>query len=241
MSAEQKRTGGVKPVVSVVVPCYNRAEYLGEALGSAFAQEYAPFEVVVVDDGSTDGSADVARGYPVRYLYQENKGHAGALNAGLAGARGELVALLDADDRWTPDKLRAQVGYMLEHPEVWFTLSQQRFVVMPGAGVSAKVVAQFYTGDKLELPCGSLVARAGAFERVGLFDPSFRVCCDLDWVLRAKDAGLAMAVLPDVLLNRRMHGGNISWNMAVTRSEMLRAYKASADRQRDRHARKGAA
>jgi len=100
-----------RPLVSVVIPVYNAEPFLREALDSVLAQDYEPFEVIVVDDGSTDGSGTIARSYPeVRYLRQENQGPAVARNAGIAAAQGEFLAFFDADDVMLPNKLSVQVG-----------------------------------------------------------------------------------------------------------------------------------
>src|SRR6202044_3645761 len=96
-------------LISVIVPVYNRERYLGAALDSIFAQDYRPVEIVVVDDGSTDGSASIAQSYPnVRYIYQHNQGPVVARNNGLANCTGDLISFLDADDHWPPNKLRMQ-------------------------------------------------------------------------------------------------------------------------------------
>ena len=98
-----------KPLVSVIVPVYNGEHYLSFAIHSILRQDYHPSEVIVVDDGSTDNSANIARSFKeVRYIHQSNQGVAMARNVGIAAARGEFIAFLDADDLWTPNKLSIQ-------------------------------------------------------------------------------------------------------------------------------------
>src|SRR5438132_1599837 len=112
---------GITPLcVSVVIPVYNGERYLADAIQSVRDQTYQNFEVIVVDDGSTDGSADVAQrfGEAIRYVHQANGGVCKARNAGIAAARGAYIAFLDQDDLWLPDKLAAQVTYLDSHPEV---------------------------------------------------------------------------------------------------------------------------
>src|SRR4051812_13046945 len=101
-----------KPTISVVIPCYNGALYLRETLESALAQNYAPLEILVVDDGSEDDSAAIAEscGAPVRVIRQPNQGESVARNRGIDEARGDWVAFLDADDLWEPEKLERQVA-----------------------------------------------------------------------------------------------------------------------------------
>jgi glycosyltransferase involved in cell wall biosynthesis len=109
-----------EPLVSVVIAAYNGAQYLPEAIDSALAQTYPKVEVIVVDDGSTDSTAEVvgAYGARVRYLYQQNAGTAAARNTGIQSAQGELIALLDQDDRWLPEKLARQVPLFFDEPRV---------------------------------------------------------------------------------------------------------------------------
>lgn len=106
------------PTVSVVIPCYNGAAFLAETLRSVLGQTYAPLEVIVIDDGSTDNSATIAAGFgpPVRVVRQENRGESAARNRGIALARGDWVALLDADDLWEPEKLELQVHALRDAP-----------------------------------------------------------------------------------------------------------------------------
>ena len=101
----------MKPLVSCIVPVFNGERYLAEALDSILAQTYRPVDLIVVDDGSTDGTAQVAAGYGERitYLYQENSGPAAARNKGIDAAQGEFVAFLDADDVWHEEKLARQM------------------------------------------------------------------------------------------------------------------------------------
>ena len=109
-----------KPLVSVIIPVYNREKYLAEAIESVLAQTYRPIEVIVVDDGSTDGSADIAKrfGSPVRYYFQPNSGAGAARNRGIAVARGSFLAFLDSDDLWVEDKLTHQMAAFERHSDV---------------------------------------------------------------------------------------------------------------------------
>src|SRR5437870_3978845 len=106
------------PRVSVVIPLYNSVDYIGEAIESAVAQTFRDFELIVVDDGSTDGSASVVRGFgdAVRYVYQTNAGVSVAMNHGMALSKGELIAFLDNDDVWVPWKLERQVTFLDRKP-----------------------------------------------------------------------------------------------------------------------------
>jgi glycosyltransferase involved in cell wall biosynthesis len=109
-----------RPSISVVIPVHNGELYLAEAVDSALAQTHRPAEVVVVDDGSTDGTAEVAAGLgaAVRYVHQRNRGPGGAMNRGVALARGEYVAFLSADDVWEPEKLAGQMAALVADPSL---------------------------------------------------------------------------------------------------------------------------
>src|SRR5918997_500688 len=115
---QKEHGGGEEGLVSVVIPCYNQAHFLGEAIESVLSQTYPHFEVVVVDDGSTDNTQEVAARYPgVRYIRQENQGLAGARNAGIRRSNGSFLVFLDADDRLLPRALEAGLKALKEHPE----------------------------------------------------------------------------------------------------------------------------
>jgi len=221
------------PLVSVIIPVYNGARYLRAALESVFAQTYRPFEVIVVDDGSVDDSGDIAQSFPeVRYLRQENQGVAAARNNAIDAARGEFFAFLDQDDLWTPEKLRLQIGHLLSHPDLGYTLTQQQFFLDPGATLPAwfrkELLASVHTGWVL----GTLVVRRAVFETVGSFATGYSAANDSDWFFRAKAAGIPMAVVPELLLLKRIHGANDSGRSKEILSELLKVVKTSLDRQR---------
>jgi glycosyltransferase involved in cell wall biosynthesis len=193
------------PLVSVVVPVYNVAAFLREALHSLFAQDYEPFEVVVIDDGSTDGSGAIARSYPgVRYLRQENQGPAAARNAGIAAARGEIVAFADADDVQLPTRLSVQVGYLIEHPEISATLGRQVWITPPPGAVPDVV-----WGDLDGIPAMTMVARKRTLTELGGFDPRLRGPEDTDLLIRMREGGHRFVVLPEIVMRRRYHGENL--------------------------------
>ena len=232
-SATRALVSAARALVSAIIPVYNGESYLAEAIASIYAQTYRPLELIVVDDGSTDGSAAIAQSFPLaRYIYQSNQGHASAKNTGIAKARGEFIAFLDADDVWTPNKLSVQITFLLENPNVAFTLAQQRLFFMPGVEPPSWIKSEFYAQDYPGFLPGTLVARRNVLERIGGFDPSYRHDNDLDWFLRAKDAGWASVILPETLLLRRIHQNNLSHDDRALRTEGLRAFKASVDRQR---------
>jgi glycosyltransferase involved in cell wall biosynthesis len=219
--------------VSAIVPVHNGERYLGEALDSILAQTAPVAEILVVDDGSTDGSADVARGYgdAVRYLRQPNQGAGVARNTGAAAALGTHLAFLDADDLWTPDKTRAQLEVLLKDPDCDAVFGQVRQFHSPelpeaqaGLRPPNELVAGYHPG--------AMLVRREAFERVGLFESRWAVGEFLNWYLRGAEQGLRTGMLDEVVMLRRIHGANTTAARRQSYVDYVRALKASLDRRR---------
>lgn len=231
-------------LISVIIPVYNGARYLGVALASVFAQSYQPLEVIVVDDGSTDETAAVVaqlqtggasesaeRGERLRYVYQANAGPATARNRGVALANGALLAFLDADDWWHPQKLQRQVDWLAQQPALGYVLSHMHVHLESGTAWPVALNQAHYQNEP---PCvlpSALVVRRTIFDQVGGFDERYRYSDDTDWFLRAKDAAIPFAIVPEVLLYKRVHATNLSHTPAMAQ-ETVRAFHASVQRQR---------
>lgn len=230
----------LNPLVSVVVPVHDGERYLAQALASIFAQDYRPIEVIVVDDGSSDASASIASGFPdLRLIRQDNAGVSAARNTGIAAARGAFVAFLDADDLWLPNKLSRHVTFHLQHPKIGYTVAGVRNFLSDREQPPTWLTAADIGEDKVGYLPGNLFVSRATFDRVGGFDPDFRVGEGAEWFARAKDAGVLKAILPEVLLLRRAHPANQTNDLARIRSGVLRALKASIDRQREADAAPG--
>ena len=221
-----------EPTVSVVVPVFNCERWLADALDSIFGQAWPALDVIVVDDGSTDGSARIASRYPVRLLAVEHGGIARARNAGVGAARGDLVTFLDADDVWTRDSLRPRVERMLECPELDALLGLVELFIEPGTPRPAWYRPSWDTEPQQALLQG-LLARRRAFDLVGGFDPSYEVGEDTDWFARFTDSGLRSERWPEVVARYRRHDGNITNEREQIGASVLRTVKASLDRKRD--------
>jgi glycosyltransferase involved in cell wall biosynthesis len=219
-----------------VVPVFNGERFLAAALDSVFEQAYEPVELVVVDDGSTDRSGEIAAASGARLIRREHGGISAARNAGVGAARGELIAFLDADDLWLPNKLSIQVGYLLGHPEVDFVRSHTEIFLEP-CTPPPPWFREGWLGRPQHGLLQTLLASRQALDVAGPFDPAFEIGEDIEWLARAKDAGLVSALLPDVLARLRVHAGSTMYNRLDGGPALVRALKASLDRRRsDVHA-----
>lgn len=218
-------------LVSVIIPVYNGEDYLADAIESVIAQTYRPIEVIVVDDGSTDNSADIACSYKeIRYFYQSHAGVAVARNTGIVAAQGEFIAFQDSDDLWLSNKLMVQVEYLLKHLHVGGTISRIQHFYTPGIRNKNRSL------EREHIALATLVARKAVFKHVGEFDPSYSLGTDFDWFIRAKDLGISIVILSDVLMHRRIHDSNLSFQGQARRKSLLRIFKASIARQRKQRA-----
>jgi glycosyltransferase involved in cell wall biosynthesis len=224
------------PLISCIVPVYNGERYLGEALESIFAQSYRPVEVIIVDDGSADGSLLVAAGYKdrVRVLRQSNKGPSATRNFGVSMSRGDFVAFLDPDDLWHPDKLARQMARFKARSELDLCVAHaQLFWVSELEGEAARLSNQARVSTVPGYTTGTLLTRRTFFDAIGDFDASLWFADATDWFLRAADRGAVMELLPDVLLYHRMHTTNLTRRrLSASRDEFLRIVKRSLDNRR---------
>ena len=226
------------PLISCVVPTFNSERYLGEAIASVLAQTYSPLEIIVSDDGSTDGTLRVAArwGDAVRVVSQCNGGPAATRNLGIKASCGELVAFLDADDLWHQDKLSRQMErFRARHDldlcaccvEMFWSDELSRERLQYGDHPRAGGVPGYATT--------TLLAKRSAFDVVGMFDVDLWFGDAADWFIRAAECGASMELLPDVLVYHRMHRSNLTRrNVAASREEFLSILKASLDRRRAR-------
>jgi glycosyltransferase involved in cell wall biosynthesis len=220
--------------VSVVIPVYNGARYVGEAIESVLRQSARATEVLVVDDGSADDTARVVRAFEphVRYHLQANQGAAAARNTGIGLTTGRFLAFLDADDRWHVDKLAKQLAAVDSRPQVDMVFCLVDEFVSPDSELARTGGAQARKSFPAYLPSG-LLAKRRAFERAGLFATSFGVGEFIDWYARAMDVGLEGVVVPAPLLERRIHDANQGATKRDSYgAEYLKILKKTLDRRR---------
>jgi glycosyltransferase involved in cell wall biosynthesis len=222
-------------LISVVIPVYNAVAYLGEAIDSVLAQSYRPLELIVVDDGSDDGSGQVAQSYGERltYVSQARGGNGAARNAGLAVARGDFLAFLDADDRFVPGKLGRQAAAFASDPSLDIVFGHVREFVSPELDDEAKRLLRAPVSEAPWAAPNLMLVRRSSFDRVGPFSEQLRVGVTVDWYARATELALRTEMIPAIVLERRLHASNNGMREHDARWQYLRVLRASMERRRN--------
>lgn len=226
------------PVVSVIIPAYNAEGFIAEAIQSVLEQTYQSYEIIVVDDGSTDKTKDILKGFnsQICCLYQENRGPSAARNAGIAVSQGTYICFLDSDDLWIPHKLEAQLEFLESHQDIDLVFSDhQDFAeededfVVPCSFLDEKK-KRFGEGLVTEVPIHdaflklvqenfistpTVMLKKTCFGKVGLFDENLWSVEDRDLWLRVA-VSFNLACLPRVFCKRRIHKSNISKESELT-------------------------
>ena len=231
------------PKVSVIIPAYNHARFLGEAIGSVLAQSFQDFELIVVDDGSIDNTKEVAASFQdnrVRYIHQQNRGVAAAQNVGVRNSSGEYVAILGADDVWLPRKLELQVELLDSRPEIalvcsdFYIFDDRTGAVLGrfwhnepfGYRVNAEKASRRPLTEMLSRGCfiapQVAMVRRWVFNEVGCFDESLRAYEDWDMFVRIVQR-FAIGTIDMPLAKNRKHGGNMSgdWRQMGEAAEIV--------------------
>lgn len=213
------------PGISIIIPTYNSAAYLTQAIESVLAQAYEPCQIIVVDDGSTDATTAVLTPYQnkIHYVQQENSGSAAARNRGLQLVQHEFVLFLDADDLMLPNKLRQQAAYLQLHPDVGYVSSGWQQI--EASGQVLQTVAPWLAAPNLDLDdwlqykpvqLGAILFRRIWLDRVGGLDPDLRQAHDVDLMLRLSLAGCVGAWLYQPTIQYRQHAAStMHRNVAV--------------------------
>lgn len=196
--------------VSVIIAAYNAEAYIAEAIESVLGQTVPPFELIVVDDGSTDGTRGVLGRFGDRIIAmsQANSGQAAAVNKGLAMARGELIGFCDADDLWTAHKLSMQLALLARDGDLEAAFGKVQQFVSPDVPEAQRARLQ----PAVEIMPGELkqcmLVRRAALDRIGPFDESLPATFFIAWLGRAKQNGLKIAHVDEIVVRRRLHLGN---------------------------------
>ena len=247
------------PLISVIVPVKNGERFLAQALESILAQTVQPDEILVVVAESGDKSLEIAHSFAqVTVLAQEDEGLANARNLGIAASRGDLIAFLDHDDVWPVGKLEQQQKFLADQPELQYTIGYVAFLggnkhdgrsnpgpadrsgrligATPGCLMAAgNLWASDWQANVLKAHGYATVMSwkylSGALKiKISGFDPAYQIGCDHDWFSRARDQGVATAVIPEILLYKRLHETNLSRNIRVYQQEMLHVMRESIHR-----------
>jgi len=222
------------PTVSVVIPAFNAEKYLAEAIDSVLKQTVPVTEIVVVDDGSTDRTADIVRAYgePVRYYHQSNHGVGHACNRGASLAGGEFLGFQAADDLWAAEKLERQLDAFARRPDLDFVFAHVQQFVSPELSDAERASVHCPEQPMAGYLAAAMLVRRAAFERVGPLATHVGVGDFIDWYDRARSLGLKEVVLPEILLKRRIHTTNLSLRHGGGRAEFARVLKGVLDRKR---------
>lgn len=220
------------PLVSVILPVYNGEAFVAEAVATIVQQAYQPLEILVIDDGSTDNTAAIiqALGAAVHYIYRPNGGPAAARNTGLALAQGEFIAFLDADDLWTDNSLTVQLACLAAHPTAGIALGRLQVLQQQIDATGITAFQPWSTPRHLLILQCALVRRT-VFDRLGYFDESYFCTDDIDWFLRAREAGISIVTHPVTTVSVRRHRDNLTNQQQVQRDLALALKKSVARRQ----------
>jgi glycosyltransferase involved in cell wall biosynthesis len=221
-----------RPLVSVIVPVYEGAAFLPDAIRNIVSQEYPALEIIVVDDGSTQDIAAALRPLPVdvRLFRQNNAGAAAARNRGVRDASGEFIAFLDVDDLWPECNLDVLVDRLLAHPEADVVRGRAQLTTYAGAPEPGEFLGN--PAEAFPHYIGAGLYRRRAFEKVGLFDPDLRFGEDTDWYTRAAERRLVIHQLEEVTLYVRRHADNMTRGKSLVELNQLRLFKKTLDRRR---------
>jgi len=220
--------------VSVIVPVYNGEAFLREAIQSIQRQDWGAAEIVIVDDGSTDRTGEIATGFGdiVRYVQQPNLGAAAARNRGIKMAVGSVIAFLDADDLWLEHTLSLQLQVLQANPSLQMVRGHTRRihrVAVPSGASQWGSLGEAWPA----LSLGSAIMRKPVFDRVGYLDESLAFNEDVDWFMRAKETGIATMLHGEVVQLYRRHEHNITNNRVLNRTSFLRTLKNTIERRRN--------
>ncbi|MTJ50057.1 glycosyltransferase family A protein [Dolichospermum sp. UHCC 0259] len=222
--------------ISVIIPVYNGERFLVQAIENIQEQNYQPLEIIVVDDGSTDRTAEIAAEFQdkIHYIYQTNQGPSSARNHGIENAKGEAIAFLDVDDLWDKGVLTEFADYLVAHPQVGIVqglIQQMQMETVPLDNDSYQFKPIFQPYQFINL--GSALYRRSVFHQVGLFDPKLHDNEDTDWFIRAWENNIHKVVIPRIMLYYRKHERNITLQQQdLVHFGMLKIYKRHIDRLR---------
>lgn len=223
-----------KPLISVMITVFNGERYIAEALHSIHAQNYPNFEIIVVDDGSTDNTKTAVQnsGVDVSCFYQEHSGIAKGKNLGIRHANGDFFAFLDADDFWLNQKINKQIGLLLNDPSLDLVFGNVKHFYSPELTIESREKYHCPGNAYPGIHSGTMLIRRESFFKVGLFDSKWHKGIFNDWYLRASEAGLKSFTFDDIFMMRRIHENNHGIVNRDKSIEYVRMLKASLARKK---------
>lgn len=224
------------PAVGVVIPVYNCERYLAQAIESVIAQGKDLTQIVVVDDGSTDGSARVAKdfGEPVHYIFQEHAGVAAARNRGIEAIDSPFLAFLDADDLWTAGRLERMLAEFSRDPQLEMIFGRTEEFICPLLGEDESKKLRCMASPMSGYLAGAMLARRASFLRAGLFDTTLRIGEFIAWFIQAQKSALRFSSIDDLVLRRRLHAANLMRQSREAYGDYLRIIKDKMAFERER-------
>jgi glycosyltransferase involved in cell wall biosynthesis len=218
--------------VSVIVPTCNSAQFLGAALTSIRNQTGIEIELLVVDANSTDGSQELAMRFVATIITQQGRGLSDAWNLGVGAAKSPYIAFLDSDDFWANDSLARRVDALAGTVDAGISLGAVRHFVAEGEAIPAGFRPHLFERDLVSPIPGTMVIARSVFEKVGLFETSIKTAGDVDWVARARNAGIKFIELDELVLMKRVHGTNLTRDAAIVNAELLQVLRKNIARKR---------
>lgn len=215
--------------LSLIIPLHQGERFIAEALFSAVRQEEPPYEIIVIDDGSTDGGPAIVRGFSgVRLIEQPNRGPGAARNVGVSAATGDLVAFLDQDDLLRPAALRRHRESLTAVPDARLSVCRQHIGMMPGEPVPSWQRAEQIDTEVLTWTPSCICVRPVLFKEIGPFDEDLRATSDLEWFRKFRVFGFPFAEIHETLVDRRVHARAQSGDADTYRREMLAIARRAA-------------
>ena len=220
-------------LISVIIPVYNGERYLSEALYSVIDQTVHEIEIIVVDDGSTDNSAETIKQFSdsrIRYIYQSNQGAAAARNHGVSLAQGAFLAFLDADDLWSKGKLSSQLKVMTEHDDADMVFGHMINFKSP------ELTEDMTTAESVSRPgyvSGTMLIREKSFHKAGFFSTAWHLGEFIEWYSRAEAADLKSHMLTETILKRRIHDCNMGIRSRGDKKDYARIIKLILERRKE--------
>jgi glycosyltransferase involved in cell wall biosynthesis len=224
-----------QPLISVIIPVYNGEDFIHDAIQCVLDQNYPNLEILVIDDGSTDQTRTKVDGCSdqVTYIHQSNQGPGSARNTGLKFAKGEIIGFLDADDLWSPSRLKKLKDRLDQDSSLDVVLGHTLSKELPGVSGTPENLLRPHI-----LPvfgCG--LFKKQVFDKVGFIDPALHYSEDQDWFIRAKEAKVSMVILKDIVLIRRLHNNNMTSGTNWQDTGILEVLRKSLERRKSNESR----